>query len=105
MTDNSTTIQVIGITATIATLLGWTVRFMFRYFTKKLDAKDSYIAELVNQGQKNTENFVNTINHNQTKMNTSVDNLASNIKDQNQTMKDQTEIFKQLIRDNTHHKR
>lgn len=82
---SDSTIQIVAIIATVSTLLGWTVRFMFKYFTRRMDS-------LIEQGQTNTENFVNTINHNQTKINKSIDELT-------RTMKDQTEVFKQLIKD------
>lgn len=88
----ATTIQIIGIIATVAALLGWTVRFLFRYFTKKLDERDRYMEKLVEQNQVNVSNFVNTINHNQTKMNAAIDDLTK-------TMASQTEVFKQLIKD------
>lgn len=88
----ATTIQIIGIIATVSTLLGWTVRFLFKYFTKKLDERDAYMEKLVEQNQANVSSFVETINHNQTKMNLSVDALT-------QTMKDQTAVFQQLIKD------
>lgn len=79
-----------GITGIVA-LLGWLTKHGFAYFTKKLDNRDEYIGQLVAANQANVENFVNTINHNQTKFNSSIDRLDNSIKSQ-------TEVFKQLIK-------
>jgi predicted PurR-regulated permease PerM len=85
-----TTLQVIAIIATVAALLGWVIRFMFKYFTKKLDARDSYLEKLVEQNQENVNNFKDTINHHQSKFNASIDGLTKSITDQ-------TEMFKEFI--------
>lgn len=80
-----TTIQIIGIVAVIASLLGWIVKRVINYFIKAN-------TELVIQSQKNVENFVNTINHNQTKMNDAIDKLSNSIEVQ-------TDVFTRIIND------
>ena len=88
--DNQTTIQIIAIVAGVSALLGWVLKTVIKHFIDSAVRKEEYVIELVAQGQKNTEKFTETINHNQSKMNKSIDNLAGNIEAQ-------TEIFKQLI--------
>lgn len=89
--ETQTTVQIIAIVATVAMLLGWLVRVIINYFIHKTNAKDKYIEDLVAQNQRNTENFVNTINHNQTKINDSIRRLADSIDTQ-------SEVFKKFIR-------
>jgi len=89
---NQTNPEILGIIVTIGTLFGWLLKQVVSYFIAKQNEKDAYIKELVRANQKNVDEFKQTINHNQTKMNSSIDNLAK-------TMKDQTEVFKQLIKE------
>lgn len=86
-----TTIQIIGIVAAVTTMLSWLLRTIINHFINRSNAKDKYIENLVAQNQENVENFINAINHNQSKINHSIDRLASNINVQ-------TEVFKQLIK-------
>jgi alcohol dehydrogenase class IV len=58
-----TTLQFVAILATVTGLLGWLLRQVIGYFIKSSDEKTRYIEEMVGANQKNTENFVNTINH------------------------------------------
>ncbi len=60
------TIQFIAILVTIAGLLGWLLKQIITYFIKSTNEKSSYIEKLVATNQTNTENFVNTINHQRT---------------------------------------
>ena len=78
---------------------------VWRYFTNKEQDMATYIKALVADSQKNTENFVNTINHNQTKVNQSMDNLSKTQIHMNNAIEklahsidDQTDVFKELIR-------
>ena len=85
------TIQIIAIIAVISALLGWVVRTVLIYCMERNTEKDGHIISLVQQNQENVTAFRETINHHQTKMNVSIDNLAKNIDTQ-------TEVFKQLIK-------
>ena len=84
-------VELISVVAALAALFGWLLKQVINYFISKNNEKDSYIKELVGTNQKNVDEFKQTVNHGQTKMNASIDNLA-------RTMKDQTDIFKELIR-------
>jgi F0F1-type ATP synthase alpha subunit len=61
-----TNIQFIAILAAISALLGWLLKQVITYFIKSANEKSKYIEELVAKNQTNTENFVNTINHQRT---------------------------------------
>ncbi len=89
---NQVSPELLGIIASLGALFGWLLKKVVGHFIAKQNEKDSYIKELVTTNQKNVEEFKQTINHHQSKFNASIDNLAK-------TMKDQTEVFKQLIRD------
>ena len=85
------TIQIVGIVAVIGLLLGWVVRTVLTWLMARVSEKDNQIMELVKQNQKNVDAFTETINHQQSKFNKSIDTLAKNIGAQ-------TEVFKQLIK-------
>ena len=89
--ETQATIQMVAIIGVIAALLGWVVRTVLNYFMARNTEKDAHIIELVKQNQKNVDAFQETINHSQSKFNTSIDILAKNISAQ-------TEVFKQLIK-------
>lgn len=59
-------LQFVGILVTGAALLGWTVQTIIKYFIRSSEAKTIYIEKLVASNQQNSENFVNTINHQRT---------------------------------------
>ena len=84
-------ITIIAVIASVATLLGYLMKLTFNWTFRKLDEKDTYIAELVEHSEKRTGEFVATVNHHQSKMNISIDKLTSSIEAQ-------SEIFKQLIK-------
>ena len=89
--ETQATIQMIAIIGVIAALLGWVVRTVLNYFMQRNTEKDAHIIRLVKENQENVVAFRETINHNQMKMNSSIDVLAKNIAAQ-------TEVFKQLIK-------
>ena len=89
--ETQITIQIVAIIGSIAMILGWVVRTVLNYFMARNTEKDAHIIELVRQNQKNVDAFRETVNHNQTKFNTSVDALKESIDAQ-------TEVFKQLIK-------
>lgn len=63
---DDTAIQFIAILITVAGLLGWLLKQVITYFISTSAEKIRYIETLVSQNQKNTESFVNTINHQRT---------------------------------------
>lgn len=81
-----TTTQFIAILVTVAGLLGWLLKQVIAYFIGSSNEKTAYIERLVSSNQTNTENFVNTINHQRTldremqgKLNESLMDLRSEI--------------------------
>ena len=90
---------------TVATLSLAFLILIWRYFTSKELDMTKYVKALVADSQKNTENFVNTINHNQTKANQAIDSLTRTQGNMNNaieklvhSIEDQTDVFKELIR-------
>lgn len=86
-----TTAQFIAVLVTVAGLLGWLLKQVITYFIKTSTEKTSYIEKLVLNNQTNTENFVNTINHQRTldremqsKINDSIVRLTTEISNTNQ---------------------
>lgn len=65
-TMDETALQFVAILVTVAGLLGWLLRQVIIYFIKSSTEKSEYIEKLVAANQVNTENFVNTINHQRT---------------------------------------
>ena len=84
-------ITIITIIASVAGLLGWVIKITLNWVFKKVDEKDAYIAQLVEHSEKRTGEFVATVNHSQTKFNSSIDKLTASIEAQ-------SEIFKELIK-------
>lgn len=80
------TIQMIAIIASISVLLGWVVRRVLNHFMDRNIVKDDQIVRLVSQNQENVGAFRETVNHNQAKMNTSIDNLTHAIKKQTKVL-------------------
>ena len=80
------TIQMIAIIASISALLGWVVRRVLNHFIDRNIAKDDQIVKLVSQNQENVSAFRETINHNQERMNKSVDGLTRAIKKQTKVL-------------------
>lgn len=64
MTGN--TIEFISILVTVTGLLGWVIKRVIDFFIKQVTDNKIYLESLVTINQKNTENFVNTINHQRT---------------------------------------
>lgn len=64
--EQSPTIQILGVIAIIAALLGWLTKVVVQYFIRHSNNQMTYIEKLVSINQKNTEDFVNTINHQRT---------------------------------------
>ena len=64
MTGND--LQFIGILVSITALLGWVLKQVIQYFIASSKEKTNYIEKLVSLNQTNSENFVNTINHQRT---------------------------------------
>ena len=73
-------------------VLGYVLKQVIAYFISSAKQKDQYIISLVGDNEKNVEKFVNTVNHNQTKMNEAVDRLTHSIDVQ-------TDIFTKIIND------
>lgn len=92
MDNNSSLMGLVAVVAALGTLFGWLLKQIIQYFISKNNEKDIYIKELVSSNQKNTDDFKQTINHNQTKMNASIDRLTLSINEQ-------SGVFKQLIKD------
>jgi len=63
---NEQTIQFIAILVTVTGLLGWLLKQVITYFIKSANEKSCYLERLVEQNQKNTVSFVDTINHQRT---------------------------------------
>jgi len=63
---NETTLQFVAILVTVAGLLGWLLKQVITYFIRSSEEKSAYLEKLVFANQVNTENFVNTINHQRT---------------------------------------
>lgn len=82
MIDQLPTPQFITIVLAVAGLLGWVVRMVVKHVLDSDSSSRLYIEELVKTNQANTENFVSTINHNQTKMNGAIDGLTKAIEKQ-----------------------
>jgi len=61
-----TTLQIIGILIAGAGLLGWLIKIIIVFFINQSKERSKYIEQLVDQNQKNTVSFVNTINHQRT---------------------------------------
>lgn len=59
-------LQFIAILITVAGLLGWLLKQIITFFINTSTQKDSYIKDIVEQNQKNTVSFVDTINHQRT---------------------------------------
>ena len=81
------TIQMIAIIASISALLGWVVRRVLNHFMDRNIAKDDQIVKLVSQNQENVGAFRETVNHNQAKMNTSIDSLTHATKEHTKVLK------------------
>ncbi len=73
-------------------VLGYVLKQVVNYFIGSAKRKDEYIQQLVADNATNVTNFVNTINHNQTKMNDSIDKLT-------EAMSVQTDVFTHIIND------
>lgn len=76
---------------TVATLALAFLGLTWRYFTMKEVKMEERMREILNESQQNVLKFIDTVNHNQTKINDAVHELSDNIKAQ-------TEVFKELIR-------
>ncbi len=64
MTGND--LQFIGILVSVTALLGWVLKQVIQYFISSSKEKTEYIEKLVASNQTNSDNFVNTINHQRT---------------------------------------
>ena len=89
---DETTLQFVAILITVAGLLGWLLKQVITYFIKSSTEKSEYIEKLVAANQSNTENFVNTINHQRTldremqlKTSEAIENLTVEIANTNKT--------------------
>ena len=63
---DGTSIEIISLIISIFGLLGWLMKYVIKYFTTNSNDKLKYIEQLVEVNQKNTEEFMNAISHQQT---------------------------------------
>lgn len=84
------TIQIIALIAAVSALLGWVVRTVLNHFMARSIEKDTHIIMLVNQNQENVAAFAESVNHNQSKMNKSIDRLSAAVKEQTKVLKEIT---------------
>ena len=98
---DETTLQFVAILVTVAGLLGWLLKQVITYFINSSTEKSSYIEKLVSSNQSNTENFVNTINHQRTldremqdKSNKAIESLSVEIANTNRTTNRLIEFLK-----------
>ena len=87
--ENSTTI--VGLIAVVAGLLGYVVKLILPYFTRKLDERDDQIHDL-------TSKFTETINHKTSEHTKAIDKLALLQERHTSSVEQQTEFLKEAIK-------
>ena len=85
------TLQFIGVLVSLVGLFGWVLKLMIPYLFRKLDERDVLIQGL-------TKDFLDATNHKTTEFTSAILDLKSAINTYGRSVDAQTEVFKQLIR-------
>lgn len=100
MDMTQTTLAIIGLTVSIAGCLTWAVQKLVGYLIAESKRAREYVETLVSQNQKNTENFLAAVNHQQTlnrdmqsKTNTALEALTGSLTVQNEVNKKLVELI------------
>lgn len=93
-------ITILGIIGAVFALFAYIIKLSFPYFLRRLEEKDAALERKDEYIRKITNGFLEANNHKTTEFTKAIDSMRQSHDRSTKAVEAQTEVFKQLIRDN-----